>query len=140
MAVDFVSLGHWTLKQDLAEKGLEADDCYDITHLPDVRGKQELDLTIDPPPDLAIEIDVTTHSQHRFRIYGALGVPEIWIWKNDQLQPHRLSGGAYKAVPESVELAGCPFPEVSALILNQILEGDLAATRALRNLFATGGR
>jgi Uma2 family endonuclease len=133
---DILSVGHWTLKEDLKQKGLEADDCYYISHLPKVRGKRELDLKTDPPPDLAIEIDVTTHSQHKFGIYAALGVPEVWIWKDDALQPHRLTGGSYEPSSDSHELRGFPFDEASALMLDLVMQDDVTAMRAFRSLFS----
>ncbi len=53
------SLGSTTWRRDDLRKGLEADECYYIQHEQAVRGKAEIDLTIDPPPDLAIEVDNT---------------------------------------------------------------------------------
>jgi hypothetical protein len=60
------------------ERGLEADQCFYLTHEPLVRNKQEIDLAADPPPDFTIAIDVTRSSKTRLGIYAALGVPEVW--------------------------------------------------------------
>src|SRR5437762_13654727 len=68
--------GSWTLKREDLQKGLEPDECYYVQSLPAISGKQELDLSVDPPPDLAIEVDISPHDVAREPIYAALGVPE----------------------------------------------------------------
>jgi Uma2 family endonuclease len=67
-----------TFRKRKKEKGLEPDDCYWIAHESDVRGKSKIDLRIDPPPDLCIEVDISRSSMDRMSIYAALGVPEVW--------------------------------------------------------------
>jgi Uma2 family endonuclease len=59
-------------------KGLEADECYHIQSVKRVIGKSELDLAIDPPPDLAIEVEVTSTSNNKMEVYRGLKVPELW--------------------------------------------------------------
>lgn len=76
-------------RRDL-EKGLEADDCYWIQNEPKVRGHMDIDLLVDPPPDLAIETDVHSRSLHRLPIYAALRVPEIWRYRGGQITVHLL--------------------------------------------------
>lgn len=51
--------GSTTFKRQDLERGLEPDECFYIEHEPNVRGKQALDLAQDPPPDLAIEVDIS---------------------------------------------------------------------------------
>src|SRR4051794_17389600 len=70
--------GSTTLKRQLMQKGLEPDECFWIVHAPQMAGVRRLDLRIHPPPDLAIEIDVTHSSLNRMGIYAAVGVPEVW--------------------------------------------------------------
>jgi Uma2 family endonuclease len=70
--------GSTTFRRDDLERGLEPDDCFYIANIRSVLGKTELDLTVDPPPDLAIEIDVTSSSLDRMGIYASLCVPEVW--------------------------------------------------------------
>jgi Uma2 family endonuclease len=76
--IEMCSLGSCTWSRKDLLKGVEADECYYIQHEAMIRGKMAIDLTIDPPPDLAIEVDVTSLSLPRLPIYGALGVPEVW--------------------------------------------------------------
>jgi Uma2 family endonuclease len=70
--------GSTTFRKKRKLKGLEADDCYWIAHEADVRGKTVIKLNIDPPPDLAIEVDISRSSMNRMRIYAAIKVPDVW--------------------------------------------------------------
>jgi Uma2 family endonuclease len=76
LGIEIKSAGSTTLKRKIANRGIEPDNCYYIQNEPAVRGRQELDLETDPPPDLAIEIDITSSSVNKFGIYSALGVPD----------------------------------------------------------------
>ena len=60
------------------DKGCEPDGCYYIRNAKRIIGKRDIDLKADPPPDIVVEIDITSTSLHKFSIYAALGVPEIW--------------------------------------------------------------
>ena len=74
-------------------KAVEADDCFYIQNEALIRGKKRIDLSIDPPPDLAIEIDIT--SRTKFNNYEALGVPELWRYNGRKLQINVLQEGKY---------------------------------------------
>jgi Uma2 family endonuclease len=96
-----------TFRRKDLRRGLEPDNCYYIAHEADVRKREDVDLTIDPPPDLAIEVDVTSKSIDRLSIYAALGVPEIWRWCAEELHILRLnSKKQYTEVAASQELRG----------------------------------
>ncbi|MBD2111271.1 MULTISPECIES: Uma2 family endonuclease [Cyanophyceae] len=89
------SLGSTTWSREDLSKGLEPDQCYYIQHEQAVRGKDEIDLTVDPPPDLAIEIDHTSSFLDRIAIYAALGVPEVWRFDGATLTIFALINGRY---------------------------------------------
>ncbi len=78
LRISYESLGSVTLKQKDLLAALEPDECYYIQHADDIEGKDRLDLNIDPPPDLAIEVDIMSRSVARQPIYAALGIPELW--------------------------------------------------------------
>ncbi len=82
--------GSTTLKRKRMKKGLEPDKCFWITNAAKVAGVAKIDLKIHPPPDLAIEVDVTRSSLDRFGIYRTLGVVELWRLDGDDLQFHVL--------------------------------------------------
>src|SRR5262249_40366169 len=100
--------GSVTLRRRLVRRGLEPDRCFWITNEAAIRGKRRLDLRVDPPPDLAIEVDVTSSSLDRMSIYAALGVPEVWRLDNDVLTFHALTTGNYIGVTQSRS-----FPSIS---------------------------
>ena len=78
LELEVKSLGSLTLKADNLQKGVEPDSCFYIQNELRVRNKQNIEIGIDPVPDLVLEIDVTSSSLDKLSIYGALEVPEIW--------------------------------------------------------------
>ena len=82
--------GSTTLRRRRRQRGLDPNRCYWIAHESARRGKRSLDLRIDPPPDLAIELDVISSSLDRMSIYAALGVPEVWRLDERTLTFHAL--------------------------------------------------
>jgi Uma2 family endonuclease len=106
-------------REDL-RKGLEPDECYYIQNELAVRGKDVIDLTIDPPPDLAIEVDSTSSSMNRMGIYAALRVPEVWRFDRENLTIYSLVNEEYQ--PREVSLA---LPMFDATVLMQFLELSL---------------
>lgn len=91
------SLGSTTWSREDLSKGLEADQCYYIQHEQAVRGKDDIDLTRDPPPDLAIEVDNTRSSLNRMAIYASLGVSEVWRFDGETLTIYVLMNGEYQS-------------------------------------------
>jgi len=88
--------GSMTLQSQLNEKGVEPDECYYIANEPRVRGRDDLDLAADPPPDLAIEVDIAASSLDHLAIYSALGVPEVWLCDGEKVEFYALeTDGAY---------------------------------------------
>jgi Uma2 family endonuclease len=75
---DYESLGSTTWKRQDLLAGVEPDNCFYVQNEPLIRGDLKLDLQQVPPPDLVLEIDITSKSLSRFPIYARLGVPEIW--------------------------------------------------------------
>ncbi|MBE9166363.1 Uma2 family endonuclease [Pleurocapsales cyanobacterium LEGE 06147] len=91
--IEFCSFGSTTFKNSIMNQGIEPDNCFYIQNELAVRGKNRLDLTVDPPPDLVLEIDLTSRTHPN--IYQALGVPELWRFEKDKLQINILRDGRY---------------------------------------------
>ncbi len=72
------SAGDMTCEREDLGRAVEPDECFYIDNEPRMRGKVEIDLSVDPPPDLAIEVEVSRSAASRLPIYAALGVPEVW--------------------------------------------------------------
>ena len=77
---DYESYGSTTWRKQAEQAGLEPDNCFYFQNEARIRGQLTFDLTQDPPPDLAIEIDITHKSLNRFPIYARLGVPALWCY------------------------------------------------------------
>ncbi|MGG6266796.1 Uma2 family endonuclease [Leptolyngbya sp. AN03gr2] len=99
LELEFLTLGSTTFKNQQMLKGIEPDQCFYIQNEARVRGKDRLDLSVDPPPDLAIEIDLTSRTHPS--IYQALGVPELWRFEKGQLQINVLRNGQYEVSEQS---------------------------------------
>ena len=107
LAIPHKSGGSFTHKREDLLKGIEPDECYWIQNEPAVRGKPSIDLSVDPPPDLALEVDITRSWLDRIAIYAALRIPEIWCFDGHSLRIHLLqSSGEYA---ESDRSAAFPF-------------------------------
>ncbi len=100
------NLGSTTFKREDIERGFEPDSCFYIQNVGSIRGKEEVDLMTDPPPDLVIEIDITSPSLNKFPIYAGIGVPEIWRYDGYTLTIFRLESGEYVEAEGSVALPG----------------------------------
>ncbi len=95
---DWDSSHPMTLKR-LREAGVEPDACFYIENWQAALGKERLDLTVDPPPDLAIEIDLTSLTD--LEIYQILKIPEVWIYRQGQLSVYVLTDQGYENSPQS---------------------------------------
>jgi Uma2 family endonuclease len=108
-----------TFKRQDLEKGVEPDKCYYFgPHAALVRGKERLEMGIDPPPDLVIEADITSSSLDRPGIFAALGIPEVWRFTRRSLQfLHLQPDGTYR--PAEV---GRAFPWLKVADVARFLE------------------
>src|SRR5437588_9053863 len=79
-----------TFRRRRMRRGLEPDHSWWIAREPQVRGKRRIDLRVDPPPDLAVEVEVTHRALDRMSIYARLGVPEVWRLDAHDLTFHAL--------------------------------------------------
>jgi Uma2 family endonuclease len=114
--MDVVGLGSTTFSREDLERGFEPDGCFYLTNIERVKGKAEIDLTSDPPPDIVVEIDVTSPSIKKLPIFAALGVAEVWHYEDtsERWRILRLAGDAYTEETESRY-----FPKLTAATLAQ---------------------
>jgi Uma2 family endonuclease len=93
LEIDYEPSGSTTFKNQQMNQGVEPDESFYIKNCLAIRGKERIDLTIDPPPDLAIEIDITSRTQ--LDNYRLLGVPELWRYNGKRLQINILQNEQY---------------------------------------------
>jgi Uma2 family endonuclease len=132
LGIRYEPAGSATWRREDQLRGLEADECYHIQHAAQVKGKMELDLTRDPPPDLAIEVDLTSSSINKMEIYATLRIPELWwIEPNGQCQMLLLrdDDGTYQPSDRSVCLPMLTAVTVSHYLL---LHAQLGHSDAIR--------
>jgi Uma2 family endonuclease len=129
---DYESLGSTTWKREIKKAGVEPDNCFYFQNEPRIRGKLEFDLSQDPPPDLALEIDVTSKSLSRFSIYARLGVPEIWCYDSGELKIYQLQNEGYIEVETSSVFPTLRVQELPELIEQYRPQGRRAIRRAVR--------
>jgi Uma2 family endonuclease len=120
------------LRKDL-ERGLEPDECFYLSSAEKIHDQKSIDLQFDPPPDLAIEIDVTSHSGRRMSIYAALGVPEVWRFDGEAVTVLCLQGdGSYSVTEQSAVFPFLPMDAVATFIGDYKIGTDTRWARALR--------
>ena len=131
--IEFRDLGSTTFKNQIMAQGLEPDTCFYIKNEAAIRGKKKIDLTVDPPPDLAIEIDIT--SRTAFTNYEGLGVPELWRYNGQRLQINILQDGKY--IESETSGLFSQFSHLREVIHQKVEEskvvGRNATMRAFRN-------
>ncbi|MGF1986338.1 MAG: Uma2 family endonuclease [Nostoc sp. ZfuVER08] len=130
--IAFESLGSTTLKIERMTQGVEPDACFYIQNQAAVIGKNRLDMSVDPPPDLAIEIDLTSRTQ--LDNYQILGVPELWRYGKQGLKINVLQGGKYVESDFSPIFPDIPIIElVNQCVQQNQVSGRTQAIQALRN-------
>ncbi len=128
LGLDCECFGSTTFKREPTEGGVEPDQCFYIQNHELMRGKRRIDLTVDPPPDLAIEIDVTSKTQ--LSAYESIQVPELWRYENNSLQVNVLQGGKYVQSQDSPTFHGLPV--IQLITENIALSATIGRSPMLR--------
>jgi Uma2 family endonuclease len=129
LQIDFEPFGSTTLKNERMRQAVEPDTSFYIQNQAAVIGKNRIDLNIDPPPDLAIEIDIT--SRTRFDNYEILGVPELWRYQQQGLEIFLLQEGKYIKSQSSPNFPNIPIIELVNEYVQQCL--SIGRSQAMRN-------
>ncbi len=114
--LDVRPVGSVTFQREDLQKGFEPDSAFYIAHASEVEGRY-VDPEVDPPPDLIIEVDVTSPSLNRFPIFAAFGVPEVWRYDGSRVAIYRLEAGRYVETVSSSAL-----PPLTADVATRFLE------------------
>jgi Uma2 family endonuclease len=122
--------GSATMRKKKKKKANEPDACFYVQTAAVIGNKLHIDFSVDPPPDIAVEIDIHHDSLDKFPIYISLGVPEIWRYDGKRLTIHHLEQGQYAEVERSIAL-----PVLSASALTDFL-GRLSRDGEFQTLVA----
>ncbi len=126
MNIDFQRTRSTTFQRQDLERGFEPDSSFYFRNAEYVRGKEWLNLTKDPAPELVIEIDVTSESMNKFPIHAAFGVPEIWRYSNRAMSILTLKRNKY-----TEQLQSSIFPKVTASDLTDLIRSSQELRRPI---------
>lgn len=116
LRINILFFGSATMKKRKQRKGNEPDACFYVQTATTIGNRMHLDFETDPPPDIAVEVDVHHDSRSKFSIYAALGVPEIWRFDGQTLTIHLLEQDRYSEAETSLAL-----PMLTSRILTEFL-------------------
>lgn len=127
LRLNILSFGSATMRKKKKKKANEPDACFYIQSAPLIGNRMNIDFSTDPPPDIAVEVDIHHDSRDKFSIYAGLGVQEIWRYDGKGLSIHQLYEDHYITVERSIAL-----PSLSATALSNFLnrlpgEGESSA-------------
>jgi len=132
MGKDCEPYGSTTWRRKAKEAGAEPDNSFYIQNESLIRGRLDINLDQDPPPDLVLEIDYTSKSLDRMPIYACLGVPEIWRYDENVLRVYQLESGEYNEIDGSLAFEGFPAQEIPGFIEQNISAGRKALRQRFR--------
>lgn len=124
LGIDVRGFGSTTFRREDLARGFEPDSCFYIQSVERISGRTKLDLAIDPPPDLVIEIDLTSPSLDKFPIYAQVGVPEVWRYDVTELRIFHLENEVYVERGESAAL-----PHLTSRVLSRFVEDSKSIRR-----------
>ncbi len=109
--------GSLTCRRADVARGLEPGVCYWIASASQISAKGDVDLETSPPPDLAIEIDISPSRLDRPKIYAALGIPELWRYDGEQIHVELLQAdGTYRTSDASLSFPFLPVQELARFV------------------------
>ena len=124
--------GSVTLRVRSKQAGAEPDSSFYIQSEALVRHLTELDLSVDPPPDLVVEVDITSSSDRRLPIYARLGIPELWQYDGQTVQYYLLKDDEYEAVQISPTFPDLPAPVIDLYLKRRLSIGESQAIREFK--------
>jgi Uma2 family endonuclease len=132
LEIEVMKAGSLTLEREDLTRAVEPDSCFYIQNEASVRGKRDINLPEDLPPDLVIESDYTNSSVNKLTIYASLGVPEIWRYQRQSLQVYQLVEGKYQKCDRSLAFPFLPVAEIPSFIEQSRTIGQRSAVRLFR--------
>jgi Uma2 family endonuclease len=125
LEMDVHPVGSSTFKREDRERGFEPDSSFYFQHAAQMRGKKRIDLTLDPAPELIIEIDISHGSLDKLRLFAQFGVEEVWRFDGATVHLYRLADGSYDEVESS-----SIFPDLIAANISEFLRQAQALRRS----------
>lgn len=122
--LDVYGVGSTTFRREDLARGFEPDACFYLQQAAQMRGKEDIDPALDPPPDLVIAVDIPHPSLDKFPIFAALRLPEVWRYDGTHVAIATLAAYDYRTVS-----ASCALPGVTSTVLEQFLDASMQMPR-----------
>ncbi|BAZ05895.1 Uma2 family endonuclease [Calothrix sp. NIES-3974] len=132
-AFEVKSSGSLTLTRDDLEIGCEPDSSYYIQNEALIRGKDNIDLAFDPPPDIVLEVEYSKPKINKFILYAAMGIGEFWRYNGTTFRIYILQKGQYTETENSPTFPGIAIKEIPRFIQESRNIGQLAAKHVFRD-------
>lgn len=116
LEMDVHPVGSSTFKREDRARGFEPDSSFYFRQAAQMRGKKRIDLTVDPAPELVIEIDISHGSLDKLALFAHFGVEEVWRFDGTTVQLYRLINSTYQEVERS-----SIFPNLTAIHIAEFL-------------------
>lgn len=129
MDIEIISVASVTVKRSDLSKAFEADESYYVTHAAQLLGKKEMDFEVDPPPDLVIEVELTSSAIKKMQLFAAMNVLEVWRHDGESLQMYRLLDGAYQRIESSLQLPGLTAQRINETLAQR---GSIGETKLIQ--------
>jgi len=114
--IEYCDAGSTTFKREDLERGFEPDSCFYVQRAGQVAGKKRLDLTVDPPPERVLAVEISDPSLDKLSIFAVVGVPEVWRYDGERVRMLALAGDGYIEREQSLA-----FPALRSAHLAELL-------------------
>ncbi|MEZ6087747.1 MAG: Uma2 family endonuclease [Pirellulaceae bacterium] len=128
-SIEIISVASVTVKRSDLSKAFEADESYYVTNAASLLAKKELDFESDPPPDLVIEVELTSSAIQKMKLFAAMHVPEVWRHDGQSLQMFKWVDGVYEPITSSLQLPGLTSQRIDETLA---LRDSIGETRIIQ--------
>lgn len=128
--IDIRTSASTTFRRTDLKRGFEADESYYVQNAELIRGKREIDLSVDPPPDLVIEVEITRSAINKLRMFASMAIPEVWRYDGKALSIGVLQSDRYSESETSHVLPGFPVALAGELLSQRF---DISETELIRH-------
>lgn len=130
--IEIISVASVTVKRSDLSKAFEADESYYVANAARLLGKRELDFDVDPPPDLVIEVEMTSSAIKKMQLFAAMHVTEVWRHDGELLQMYQLVDGNYQLIDSSLQQPGLTSEKVNETLEKRDTIGETKLIQGFR--------
>lgn len=105
LGIPIRSVASTTFKRQEIERGFEADASFYIQSEERIRGQREVDLSVDPPPDLVLEMEMSRSALNKLALFASMEIPEVWRCNGQRVTIFVLDQGVYREASSSLALS-----------------------------------